>query len=390
LIITRIEPVIVHVSERGDWVFVQVYTDDGLVGLGEASHGQNDGLVVAALRQCEVRLRGRDPREISLLASLLHSAEAGRAVQTAHSAVEQALWDLLGQSLGVPIRTLLGGARRDRIRLYANINRHVRDRSPAGFARAAAAAVAEGYTAVKLAPFDELREPDHVRTGPKAAWQPGVERVAAVRAAIGNEAELMVDCHGRMEASEAVQVARALAPFDLSWYEEPVPHIYHDELRAVTRSALMPTAAAESVYGVEGFAPFLCERLVDIIMPDVKHDGGIADTLAIAQAARMQHLLVAPHNPSGPVATAATAQVAATLSNLLMLEYAWGEVSWRATLVEPAERIEQGYLCLPDGAGLGHHLNDAIVREHLAMRPRDDDTSKVVVAPHSDGREGTV
>lgn len=377
--ITRLETMAVHVSARGDWVFVQVHTDGGLVGLGEASHGSSDRQVVLAVQQFAQRLHGRDPRQMRQLWPLLHSPQAGRAVQTAASAVEQALWDLLGQSLGAPIHTLLGGAVRDRIRLYANINRHVRERSPEGFARAAAAAVSEGFDAIKLAPFDELRGPDHVRTGPRAAWHAGVERVAAVRAAIGPDVELLVDCHGRMEPSEALQVGRALAPLDLVWLEEPVPHTFHRELQQLTRRLSMPTASAESCYAMEGFAPFLSERLVDILMPDVKHDGGIAETLAIAQAARMRQLLVAPHNPAGPVSTAATAHVAATLPNLLIMEYAWGEVPWRAELIEPAECVEQGHLCLPQGPGLGHRLRADVVSAHLAAQPRDDDASKVVI-----------
>jgi len=159
--ITQIEAIVVHVSPRGDWVFVQVHTDAGLVGLGEASHGSNDRQVVLAVQQFEQRLAGHDARQIRRLWSLLHSPLAGRAVQTAASAIEQALWDLLGQSLGVPIHSLLGGATCDTLRLYANINRHVRDRSPEGFARAASAAVSEGFDAIKLAPFDELRTPSH-------------------------------------------------------------------------------------------------------------------------------------------------------------------------------------------------------------------------------------
>lgn len=383
--ITQIEAIVVHVSPRGDWVFVQVHTDAGLVGLGEASHGSNDRQVVLAVQQFEQRLAGHDARQIRRLWSLLHSPLAGRAVQTAASAIEQALWDLLGQSLGVPIHSLLGGATCDTLRLYANINRHVRDRSPEGFARAASAAVSEGFDAIKLAPFDELRTPSHRRTGPRATWRAGVERVEAVRDAIGPDVELMVDCHGRMEPSEALQVGLALAPLDLAWLEEPVPSAIPCQLGQLAARLPMPIASAESCYALEGFAPFLCDRVADILMPDVKHDGGVAETLAIAQAARMRHLLVAPHNPAGPVSTAATAHVAAVMSNLLIVEYAWGEVPWRAALVEPAERIERGHLRLPQGPGLGHRLRDELVQQHLSGAPRDDDSSKVVVATEPRG-----
>jgi galactonate dehydratase len=271
--------------------------------------------------------------------------------------LEQALWDILGQHLNVPIYTLLGGRLRDRLRLYANINRHVTDRSPTGFAQAARQAVDEGFTAIKLAPFDELNRPDHIRTGPKAAWQAGVERVKAVRAAIGTEVELAVDCHQRMDLSEALLVAEALAECNLFWYEEPVPSSQPEGLAQVTATAPMPTASAETCYALEGFRPFLTGHVVDVIMPDVKHDGGILETRRIADAARLNQILVSPHNPSGPVATAASAQVASVMTNFLILEYAWGEVEWRAELLEPAERIEAGYLVLPEEPGLGHRLN---------------------------------
>ncbi|MBN1400445.1 MAG: mandelate racemase/muconate lactonizing enzyme family protein [Anaerolineae bacterium] len=364
--IRSIEPVLVKVNHRGNWLFVLVHTDEGLAGLGEASHNMNDGLAMAQLEVYEQRLVGQDPLRIEAIWADLANRHAGRVANTVLSGIEQALWDIMGQYLGVPIRTLLGGQVRDQVRLYANINRHVTDRSPAGFARAAAQAVAEGFAAVKLAPFDELRGPDHVRSGPGAAWGPGVERVAAVRAAIGDEVELLVDCHGRMEASEAILVARALEPYNLFWYEEPVPHIYPEELARVTAAVSMPTASAESVFGVEGFTPFLSHPVVDVIMPDVKHVGGLLELKRVAGAARMHKLLVAPHNPSGPVAAAASAQLVSTLTNFLILEFAWGEVPWRAELIQPAERIEGGYLQLPEGPGLGHQLNAELIAAHRA------------------------
>jgi galactonate dehydratase len=377
--IAAIEPLVVHVNHRGDWVFVQVHTNEGLTGLGEASHSGNDALLLATLEQFGERLRGQDPRHINTIWQALRKLDGGRIAHTALSGVEQALWDILGQSLGTPIRVLLGGALRDTLRLYANINRHVTDRSPGGFARAAAEAVAQGFTAVKLAPFDELRAPDHVRTGSHAAWLPGVERVRAVRGAIGDGVELLVDCHGRMDASEARLVGRALADCNLYWYEEPVPdHAVHD-LANLSAVLPMPTASAESLFGMEEFRPFLQRHVVDVLMPDVKHDGGLAETRHIAQAARLSGLLIAPHNPAGPLATAATAQVASTLGNFAILEYAWGEVPWRADLLDPPERIEAGYLHLPVGLGLGHRLNMDILREHLRAQVTSVDSSKVVV-----------
>ena len=375
--ITNIEPVVVHVTERGDWVFVLVHTDAGITGLGEASHSLNDALLLATLDVFADQLIGEDALAIRRIWQKFARMHGGRVTATALSAIEQALWDIMGQHLGVPIHALFGGAVRDKLRLYANINRHVRDRSPEGFARAARQAVDEGFTAIKLAPFDELRAPDHVRTGPRAAWKPGVERVEAVRAAIGSEIDLAVDCHGRMETSEAITVGRALESCNLLWYEEAVRHTFDDQLALISRSVPMPTASAESIFAMEGFRPFLLERIVDVLMPDVKHCGGLAELRNIAEAARLKHLLVAPHNPSGPVATVATAHAVSVIPNYLILEYAWGEVDWRADLLTPREPIENGYLLLSDAPGLGYRLNRDLVEQHRRNLPSKLDSTKV-------------
>jgi galactonate dehydratase len=375
--ITALESVIVHVNHRGDWLFVYVHTDEGLTGLGEASHSGNDALAVAVLAQYERLLAGSDPLQIESLIQRMARLDGGRIGHTVLSGIEQALWDILGQRLGVPVHVLFGGAMRERLRLYANINRHVRERTPAGFAEAARRAVDEGFGAIKLAPFDELNAPDHIRTGPQAAWRAGVARVQAVRAAIGDSVELAVDCHGRMEASEALVVAAALADCGLFWYEEPVPDHQIDDLAQITGRVPMPTASAESLFGMAGFAPFLSRRVVDVLMPDVKHDGGLLATKQIAGAAAMHQLLVAPHNPAGPVATAATAQVISTAPNFYILEYAWGEVEWRADLLAPTERIEDGYLVLSQEPGIGHQLDPAVLEAHRRRNAAVQDSSKV-------------
>jgi len=375
--ITQIEPVVVHVNHRGDWIFVLVHTDAGITGIGEASHSSNDALLLALLAQYNEQLAGVDPHNIETIWQRLVRRNPGRILATALSGLEQALWDILGQSLNVPIHRLFGGALRQRLRLYANINRYVRDRTPEGFANAARKAVAEGFTAIKLAPFDELSAPDHMRTGAHATWRTGVERVRAVRRAIGNDIELAVDCHSRMETAEAIIVGNELADARLFWYEEPVSHLHPDQLARVTAAVPMPTASAESVFGMEGFRPFLTERVVDVIMPDVKHNGGLMETKRIAGAARMNQIMVAPHQPAGPVASAATAQVISTVSNFYILEYAWGEADWRANLLDPPERIENGYLVLPDAPGLGHRLNWEVVEAHRRGDASARDSSKV-------------
>lgn len=375
--ITAIEPVVVHVNHRGDWVFLLVHTDAGISGLGEASHSGNDALLLATVGIFARQLVGQNPLEINRLWRALSRVDGGRIAHTALSGIEQALWDIAGQHLGVPVHALFGGAVRERLRLYANVNRHVTDRSPAGFARAAWQAVDEGFTAVKLAPFDEVRERDHVRTGPRAAWRTGVTRVEAVRAAIGDEIDLMVDCHGRMEVSEAVEVGKALAGCNLLWYEEPVKCTFPDHLAEISGRVPMPTASAESIFSLEGFRDFLLRRAVDVLMPDVKHCGGIAEMVNIAQAARLHNLLIAPHNPSGPVASVATAQAVAAIPNFLILEYAWGEANWRADLLTPREPVVDGYLRISDAPGLGYRLNPDVVAAHRLNVASMQDSTRV-------------
>ena len=376
--ITNIEPVIIHVNHRGDWVFLLVHTDAGISGLGEASHSSNDKLLLATVEVFRERLLGESPLQIEAIWHKLARFKGGRISATALSGIEQALWDIMGQHLGVPIHTLFGGAVRERVRLYANINRHVTDRSPAGFAQAARQAVSEGFTAIKLAPFDELNAPNHLRTGPDAAWRPGVARVAAVRDAIGDTVELAVDCHSRMEESEAIIVGQALADYNLFWYEEPVHCTLPDSLDRIRQAVPMPIASAESIFSLEGFQPFLSRRVVDVLMPDVKHAGGLLETRNIAAAARLHNLLVAPHNPSGPVASMASAHVCSTLPNFYILEYAWGEVNWRADLLTPAEPIEAGHLLVPQTPGLGHRLNPDLIAQNRVNAPSSADSTKAL------------
>ncbi len=374
--ITGITPVGVHVNHRGDWIFLQVETDEGVTGLGEASHSSNDALLYRAVATIEEMLIGTDPTNISSLRQLMKRQRMGGVGGTAWSAVEQACQDIRGQVLGVPLYQLLGGALRDSLRLYANINRHVVERTPASFAQAAAAAVDEGFTAIKLAPFDEVVASDRRRSGQNAAWQPGIERVRAVRDAVGGDVEVAVDCHSRFDVKEALAVARALEEFDLFWFEEPVSVQDTGGLSAIRSQIQQPLATAESLFGAEAFHQVMVAGAADVLMPDVKHAGGVQETLAIGEMATAAGVGFAPHNPSGPLATVASGHVAACVAGFRILEYAWGEVTWRAELLDPPEDIRRGHLFLSDRLGLGHRLNPNLVTQHAVSTPSSTDSSK--------------
>ncbi|MFH1567189.1 MAG: mandelate racemase/muconate lactonizing enzyme family protein [Gemmatimonadota bacterium] len=368
--ITGLRLVEVAASRRGNWIFVLVDTDAGITGLGEASQSGNDGLARAVLEQLGEQLQGQDPTQPEVVwervgrSRAVFSGGAGRVGATAVSAVDQALWDLAGKALGVPVWRLLGGRRRSRVRLYANLNRGTEDRTPDGFAGAAERAVEAGFRAVKATPFDEVSYQSFDRDGVEADVDRGVARLAATRRAIGPEVELMVDCHCRFDLSVAQQVVEKVRDLNLYWLEEPVPRDQVDALAHLTRHAGLTIAGGESLFGRQGFWEYVTRRAVHIIMPDVKHAGGITECRRIAALAEVMQIPVAPHSPAGPVSTVAGAHLAATIQNFLVLEYAFGEVSWRGDLIRPPERVLDGFIEVPETPGLGIELDEAVAAAH--------------------------
>jgi galactonate dehydratase len=277
---------------------------------------------------------------------------------TAASAVEQALWDLRAQAEGATLAALLGAAAGvGSVPLYANINRATTDRTPAGFAANAALAVAEGFRTVKLAPFDEVvyGTPPGDR---RRLADGGLARVASVREAVGPDIRVLVDCHWRFDVASALSVASALADLNVGWLEDPVP--YEDgpaDTLAVRRAAPLPVATGERLISAAAFGPFLAAGAADYYLPDVKHIGGIGELRKLADASAGLGVWITPHNPSGPVSTLASASVLASVPHAAPLEFAWGEVGWRPTVLDPPERVEAGALGLPTGRpGLGARL----------------------------------
>jgi galactonate dehydratase len=354
----------VHVNHRGNWLFVQVHTDAGLIGTGEASHSTDDHALARAIAGLRSRLIGTDPTEIEARFRELARPNAGMIAWTAFSAIEQALWDLLGQAAGVPVYQLLGGRCLPVIRLYANVNRAAANREPAAYAECAQRAVEDGFRAVKCAPFDDVSWQTLDHPEGRRAFDRGLERVRRIRAAIGDGIELSVDCHNRFDRPTALRVAQALAAERLYWLEAPVPPWEPAALAEVKAGMGTRLAAGEELLGRAAFRPLLEARAVDVVMFDVKHTGGLLESKKIAALAEAWGLAVSPHSPSGPVASLASAHLACTLPNLLTLEFAWGEVPWREELVEGAEAIRDGCLWLGDQPGLGLTLNEGVLASH--------------------------
>jgi galactonate dehydratase len=372
--VTGFELIPVRATERTVWLIVRLQTDQGITGLGEASDAfgfANTTKQDAARMESELRtffglVQGKSPLDVEAYRQKGEpiAGAGGLIPATAFSAIEQALWDLAGQALDIPSYELFGGKVRESLPVYANINRVTQPRTPAGFAATAKKAVEDGFRAVKGAPFDDFPQPGSSAAEIRAAVDRGIDCVAAMREAIGPDVELMTDCHSFFDVPLAESVARRLEQYNLAWYEEPVAPVRLTEMLEIRHSIRQPMAAGELLFGVQGFAPLCEKQAVNVIMPDVKHCGGLLEMTRIAAMAHAHGVAVAPHNPSGPVSTAANVQIGAGMVNFRLLELQWGETAWRSELIVPEERFERGTIRAPVRAGFGIRLNDALAKSH--------------------------
>jgi galactonate dehydratase len=289
------------------------------------------------------------------------------------SALDQAAWDLDARQHGVTVAAALGPILRDRIPVYANVNRGIALRTPQGFATQARRAIADGFDAIKIAPFDEVE-----LYGDTAAnletWklEPGLARIAAVREAIGPDVQLMVDCHWRLNRAAAETVLRAVEGQQLYWLECPVPEKPEllstiREVRSAANARGVRLAGCEEMSLVAGFAPFLDAGCYDVMMPDAKYVGGLREMLRVADALRAHGVAFSPHNPSGPVCHAASLHVCAVASSLHRMEMQYAETRLFDDLVDGAlPRAAGGYVAVPTAPGLGVRLASRLTRELAA------------------------
>lgn len=348
------------------WLTFRLRTTDGRTGLGDATHQAADPKVCAGAAATLLEaMRGRSVFEIERLrqAALPMVAAAGggrdhRPIACAFAGIEQCMWDLQGKIVGLPVSELFGGRLRGEVRNYANINRATKgdQRTPEGFAANAKRAAAAGFDAFKLAAFDDTKPDSAGGEAFREGVEYGIECIHAVREAIGSDRDLLVDGHSRFTREQAIETAKRLEPLRLFWFEEAVRGI--ENLAAVNRAAPMPTAGGESLFGVEAFYPYIAGKAVDIVMPDIKFCGGLLELKKIAAMAEGAGMQCAPHGPASPIGNMAAAQVCATLPNFEILEFAHGEVDWRAECVIPEEPIRNGRLTVLDRPGIGYELNE--------------------------------
>ena len=337
----------------GAFADVEMTADKEVVRLVAEMFGSLKG--VSIYGEADVpRLLGVDERR---LRDDLATATAMSAVRTGVSII-QAVED------GSTLTESLGGEPRDSVPLYANINRGLfaTSRTPADFAKAAERAVGEGFRAVKCAPFDEV-VPGDDSGGAVQQARFGIQRVAAVRDAVGPDVTLMVDCHGRFDVESAVVVAEELTELGVDWFEEPVrPNTEPADSAQIAARVQMTLAGGEMGYGEGLFADLIERKAVKVIMPDVMFCGGAAVAARSGRAANVNGGGVSLHSPSGPVSLLTGGHVTASIPGAMALEHAVHEAEWRADMLVPPERVESGCLRLPFSAGLGAELDWEFLR----------------------------
>lgn len=344
------------------WIFVKVLTDEGITGWGEMISGTKTETVVAGAYEMGKKLIGRDPFEIERLWQEMHRSffRGGPINGTIISGLEMALWDIKGKALNLPVYELLGGAARDRIRVYSWIGG---DR-PSDVAEQAQARVDKGFTAIKMNATSELHYIDSYNK-----VQAVVDRVASIRDQVGDQLEIGIDFHGRVHRPMAKVLAHALEPYHPMFLEEVVLPENWDSFDDIAREVSIPLATGERLYTRWDFKNLFRQGAIDIVQPDVALCGGILETRKIAAMAEAFDMAVAPHAPYGPVSLAATLQVDACTPNVFIQEQSLGiHYNQGFDLLDFVKNKEifqykDSYVQLPKGPGLGIDMDEDKIKE---------------------------
>ncbi|TBL68025.1 galactonate dehydratase [Paenibacillus thalictri] len=345
------------------WLFLKITTDDGIVGWGEPIVEGKADTVRAAVEEMSEYLIGKEAGNIEDIWQVLYRAgfyRGGPILTSAISGIEQALWDIKGKRLGVPVYDLLGGKVRDKMRVYVWIGGD----KPSDVAEAAKQKIAEGYTAVKMNGTEELAWID---THEKV--EQAVERIASIREAVGYKLGVGIDFHGRVHKTMAKVLIKELEPYKPMFIEEPVLPENNEALLEIAKSASTPIATGERMFTRWDFKNLLAQGGVDIIQPDLSHAGGIWEVRKIAAMAEAYDVAIAPHCPLGPIALAASLQLDFCSPNAFIQEQSLGIHYNQGSdlldyLTDPGVfGYENGYVSRLTAPGLGIEVNEEKVRE---------------------------
>lgn len=349
------------------WLFLKIETDDGLCGWGEPVVEGKADTVHAAVTEMSDYLIGKDPMRIEDIFQVLYRGgfyRGGPILSSAISGIEQALWDIKGKFYNAPVYDLLGGACRDRTRVYCWIGG---DR-PSDVGEAAKRQVEAGFTAVKMNATEEMHYIDSFEKVEAA-----IARIAAVREAVGKDVGIGIDFHGRVHKTMAKILAKELEPYRPMFIEEPVLPEHNEALKEIAKYTSCPIATGERMYTRWGFKEMLTQGVVDIIQPDLSHAGGILETRKIAAMAEAYDVAVAPHCPLGPIALASCLQLDTCSPNAFIQEQSLGIHYNQGSdlldyLKDPSVfAYKEGFVANLTGPGLGIEVNEQKVREMAAI-----------------------
>ncbi len=346
---------------RTNFVFVKIETDEGVSGIGEGTLEYKENALLGAIEDIKRVLLGQDPRCVERITQELYRDSywrVGPVLMSAISAVDMALWDIKGKLAGLPVSELLGGPVRESVPMYAN-GWFPGAKTVAEFEAAAKHARSKGIKAVKFDPFGKA-----YLSMERQEFVTAMEKVEAVRGAVGNDVDILIEGHGRFDIATGIKIANALKSFDPLFFEEPTPPDCFDAIAEVRRKSPVAIAGGERLYSVTQMREYLEKKCVDYVQPDVSHCGGISALKKMAALAETYYVAVAPHNPSGPVANAAALNLAGCMWNFRILEIMITDVPWRKDLTNERVVFENGRIAIPKGAGLGLELNEDACRSH--------------------------
>jgi galactonate dehydratase len=337
------------------FVFVKIETDQpGLVGWGEASLESKSRAVAGCIADMEPMILGEDPRRIEYLWQILYRGafwRLGVIGMSAISGIDQALWDIKGKDLGKPVYELLGGPVRNKVRMYT----HFGGDTPDAAVRSAMSKVEKGWTAIKTVPMP----PTNLLEGPKAVRE-SAEKLRAVREAVGEDIDILLDFHGRVTPQMAIQYARAYEPYHPLFIEEPVQAEGPDAMAQVKRATTIPIATGERLVTRWGYRRILETEAASLLQPDCCHAGGISEVRKIGTMAEVYYAGLAPHNPYGPVSTAACIQVDFVAPNFVIQEIVDpDDIPEAMTFVKEPLPIVAGHILPPTRPGIGVEVDEA-------------------------------
>ena len=345
------------------FLFVKVTTDEGISGIGESGAWGHLEASRAAIIKFADYLIGKDPMLIEHHYQYMFrfSHFRGAAIYGALSAIDIALWDIKGKFFGVPVHQLLGGKVRDKARVYYHVFGNSKETLIGGIK----AAKEVGFTAVgHLTPFlDEDRDIPYFKTHVDKMTD-AIDTVGWYREAVGNDVDLCIEIHRRLTPAEAIVLGRGIEQFHPMFYEDPIMPENFDEMEHVARHINIPIATGERLHSIHEFEMLLKRGAVSYIRPDVCLAGGITQSKKIAALAEAAYVGVVPHNPLGPVSTAACLQIAAVVPNFAIQEYPLGELEPpKSEIVKEPLKIENGFLIIPDSPGIGIELNEEAFKD---------------------------